>query len=144
MDMLIQMRKWLPLCSNLSWSSSSLYPKWTCCCRWGSGVPSVPTWVWSSGILCPSRPVVAVEEVATPLFLPELVPGLVCVLDVEEVASPLFLPELAAGIFCVLDVEKVASPLFLPELAPGIVCVLDVEEVTPPLFLPEFAPFSVS
>jgi hypothetical protein len=61
---------------------------------------------------------------------------------VEEVASPLFLPELAPGVVCTPDghvdtVEELASPLFLPELAPGVVCAPDghvyaVEEVTLP------------
>ncbi len=45
----------------------------------------------------------------------------------EEVASPLFLSEFAPGVVCVLDVEEVASSLFLPELAPDVVYVLDVE-----------------
>ncbi len=57
-------------------------------------------------------------------------------------ASPLFLPEFAPGVVCAPDghvdtVEEVASPLFLPELAPGVVCAPDghvdaVEEVTLP------------
>ncbi len=87
---------------------------------------------------------------ASPLFLPEFAPGVVCVLDVEEVASPLFLPEFAPCVICAPDghveaVEEVAYPLFLPELAPGVVCAPDghvdtVEEVASTLFLPELAP----
>jgi hypothetical protein len=58
-------------------------------------------------------------------------------------ASPLFLPEFAPGVVCALDVEEVASALFLPKLAPCVICAPDrhvdaVEEVASPLFLSMF------